>query len=259
MRIGTAVQSPGGSIEVSVLINDVPQQLYRRPSDGKIFVAGRPGEVYKLRVRNLLSQRAEVLNTVDGMNTLREELGDLELSKGLVFPAKHESCFTGWRLNNEETRQFIFGSPAGSVADMAVQTTENTGVIGFGVYKERVWRPGKSGQSLHYGRLSSSLPPAGGGASPAEGVTTIASNNAQADVTEAAVAMASPSPGLATHIGEKQYDPVRPTTFSRSGTPDVLVIGYDTEEALRDIMGAPEPNPFPGMGITGYDRYAPCI
>ncbi len=246
MRIGTSVKSPSGFFEVSVLTRETSgdlhlQQLYKRLTDGKVFVAGRAGSVYELNVRNLLSQRIEVINTVDGMNTLKEEEGDLEESLGLVFSPLSTHPFTGWRISDHETRQFVFGSPAGSVADQAVHSTENTGVIGFAAYREvsRVSRRGRAhGMTL--------------GACATSDVAVAAAAAGPGGMSSAAEA---PANSLGTHMGEKQEDYVGRTTFIRSGPPDVLVIGYDTEEALRDIMGAPEPNPFP-RGSTGYSKYA---
>ncbi len=237
MNIGTVVQSPDKTFEVSVLSGGLPEQLYRRPGDGKVFVVGIKGRTYTLRVRNLTSGRIEVINTVDGRHTLKDEPGDTAACKGLVFSANSTGVFTGWRLNDDQTREFKFGSPAASVAAQATGSTANTGVIGFAVYREQVSYPTYTTTTRYTGAVGQSS-----GAS------------ASADYAGEAVASAS----LGTGMGEKQDDHVGRTTFTRAyGGPDILVIGYDTEEVLRQqgILGPVEPSAFPGAG-TGYEKYS---
>ena len=68
-----------------------------------------------------------------------------------------------------------------------------------------------------------------------------------------------PSGTLGAAMGALRKDRVGTTTFTRDGNePDVLVIGYDTEESLRaqGILNPPEANPFPGAQ-TGYANYRP--
>ena len=154
MYIGTTVESPNGTIQVSVLIDSTPQPLYRRPGDGKVFAAGIPGRAYTLRAVNLTRGRVEIVCAVDQRNTLQDEPADMRACGGMVVPAGGVWDNHGWRLNDSEVR-----------------------------------------------------------------------------------------------VGR--------TSFTRVGNPDVLVIGYDTEDRLRaqGILGPREPEAFPGAG-TGYEKYA---
>ena len=229
MHTGTTVRTPAGTAEISVLIDGAPQPLYRHPAGGRPYVAGVPGQAYTLRVRNLTGGRIEVISTVDGRNTLKDEPGDRAQNKGLVFAAHSAGEFTGWRVSDKETREFIFGEPSRSVAGQATGSEANTGVIGFAVYRER-----------SYG-------------------TTWTSN---ISVPVAAVADWGGEPvmrgsSLGTGIGERREDRVTPTSFTRATTePDVLEIGYETEHILHQwgLIGPPQPDAFPGIG-TGYERY----
>ena len=238
MYIGTSVQSPDGVIEVSVLMDGTAQPLYRRPVDGKVFVAGIPGRAYTLRVRNRGDRRIEVISTVDGRHTLKDEPGDTAACRGLVFDARSAGEFTGWRISDKETREFIFGSPAASVAAQATGSQANTGVIGFAVYRERDY------YFYHaYATQDSAWP--------------VATASAAVFDSEP-VTMRGGS--LGTGIGERREDRVGSTSFTRAlGAPDILVIGYDTVDVLRErgILGPPEPDPFPGAG-TGYEKYEPA-
>lgn len=224
-----------GPIEVSVRVNGKDQPIYRA-ADDKLYVAGTPGQVYTLHVRNLLIDRIEVINTVDGRNTLKDETGDCYKNRGLIFAGGSEGDFSGWRVNNNETRQFVFGSPDRSVAQQATGSSENVGVIGFAA-----WRQYKPQWTYTY---NAGVPFVGAG------------------MQSAAVASASagePTPRtLGTGIGATQEDRVGTTTFNReSGSPDIIVIHYDTLEALQAQGGIVTPRPpsaFPGSNV-GYENY----
>lgn len=246
MRVGTSVQSPNSTIEVSVLIGGIPQELYSKYRDrSTLFVAGAAGQAYTLRVRNLVPGRVEVINTVDGRNTLKDEAGHANRNRGLVFTGYSTGEFTGWRVSSRETREFIFGSPDRSVAAQATGSAANVGVIGFASYRER--------ESLHYhvdymagGYSGPPMDSAAGGSS---------------------VACASAGPGaqgvmrgLGTGIGKWQEDRVGSTSFTRAMTEaEILIIGYDTFEALTSmgITDPEEPAAFPASHRgTGYEWYA---
>jgi hypothetical protein len=232
---GTRITSPGRVIEVSVASRGRRLELYRR-LDGRYFVAGIPGDPYRLKVRNLTDGRIEVITTVDGRNTQEDEPGDQEKNRGLVFGAHDDGEFTGFRLSRDETREFVFSDPAASVAAQVTGSTANAGVIGLAAYREQ--------QRVH---LYSNQPVTRG---------YVAGQSANMTVASAGAATADSAPGLGTAMGERQEDKVTPTSFTRSGGPDVVVIGYDTEDALRaaGIIGPREPDPFPASGQTGYAR-----
>ncbi len=240
MRIGTTIRSPQGTIEASVLIGGTAQALYRRPFDGAVFVAGVSGEAYTLLVRNLTAARIEVVSSVDQRNTLEDEAADSARNRGLIFAAHHVGAFTGWRINDSETRQFLFGAPERSVVAQATGSPAGVGVIGFAVYQEQwAW----SGVAYAGAGLEGGMKSMGMNSSVSAG------HNVTLDCAV---------PGLGTGIGERQDDRVGRTSFTRAaGDPDVLVIRYDTLAALEamGITGPGEPDPFPGVG-TGYEKYA---
>jgi hypothetical protein len=243
MFIGNSVRSQRGTIEVSVLVDGVEQPLYRRPWDGKIFVAGMLGQVYTLRVKNLTSGRIEVINTVDGRHTLDDEPGDSQRNRGLVFSSHSTGAFTGWRISDQRTREFIFGSPERSIAAQATGSTENVGVIGFAVYREKFSGYGFGDEVYRGGGLESF--------SATRGATK------GGPATFGGESYATRGGSLGTSMGASQDDRVGRTTFTRDGVdPDVLVIGYETEQVLREqgVIAPAEANPFPGAQ-TGYAKY----
>lgn len=238
MFVGTSVRSPQGTIEVSVLIEGLRQPLYRRPWDGKVFVAGIPGEAYTLQVRNLVGGRIEVISTVDGRHTLDDEPGDQYRNRGLII--SEHTTFRGWRLSDTEVREFLFGSPEQSIAAQATGSVQNIGVIGFAVHLEH-----RLLMSLY---SKNGTPPAFPGSSTPRMMDR---GDARGN--------ASYGGSLGTGMGAVQQDRVGHTSFTRNGAePDILAIGYDTLEVLRrnNIIAPAEADPFPGVQ-TGFAKYQP--
>jgi hypothetical protein len=246
LRTGTTVSSPRGTIEVSIITGGQEQPLYRRRADHALFTAGAAGTAYRLQVRNLDPYgRIEVITAVDGRNTLKDEPGDTEQNRGLVFGAGATGHFTGWRLSNDETREFVFGAAHQSVAAQATGSAAGTGVIGFAAYSEQPPRP-----ALYTLNAAAEMPSfATGGA-----VTANVAMAAGAPMAHEASFSSAPSQ-LGTGIGKRQADHVRSTSFTRYGTPDIIIIRYDTLAALRAMgITGDEPPAFPGVP-AGYDRY----
>ena len=143
MHAGTTARSPRATIEVAVLIAGAAQSLYKR-ADGALFVAGVPGQPYALRVRNLTGSWIEVITSVDGRNTLKDERADQHANGGFAVPACGFYDFTGFRLDDGTVREFVFGSPGRLERTVAVQaagSTANVGVFGFAAYCDREYRP----------------------------------------------------------------------------------------------------------------------
>lgn len=221
----TTWATPAGTIEASVLTAGARLPFYCR-ADGRPFIAGVPGRVYTVSVRNRSNVRVEVILTVDGRHVLRDEPGAVHACQGLVIPAGGSHEFPGWQFDNASAGQFTFADPSVSVAAIATGSAANTGVIGLAVHREQ---------------------------QPAAYATADCLPRAMAPVAVAAAAGGS----LGTGIGETVASPLDRTTFTRDGNPpDILVIGYDTEEALRAraMITPPDPDAFPGTG-TGYRRY----
>jgi hypothetical protein len=244
MHAGTCARSPRRLIEVAVLAAGDRQPLYTRTYDGTLFAAGDPGTVYGLRVANLTSGRIEVVTTVDGRNTLKDEPGDARANGGFVIPAYGSCDFTGFRLDDGAVREFKFGSPVRTdrtVAAQASGSTANVGIFGFAAYAEY--------QSPYYG--NSYLNVAVAAAAPA----TFGSGGLNSSIS-AANSAGAPGGSIGTEMGEWREDRVNRTTFTRTGDPDILLIRYDTPQALEalGILAPPGPDAFPGAG-TGYEKY----
>lgn len=234
--IGHHVSTPDGSVELSVLVAGKPQELWSQPYTGDTYVAGEPGVAYTLLVTNQRSGRVEVINTIDGRNTLVDEPGDVYRNTGLVFPSHGKGEFSGWRVDDDTTKEFVFADPEVSIAKQATDSTSNVGVIGFAVYREYV-RPTPPVYRASYGSggVLRGFEAFGGG----DGTKGIAAD-------------------LGTAAGADVHDHVGRTTFRRaSGEPSIALIYYGSREALvaQGIITRPKPNAFPGFAPTGYGSY----
>lgn len=228
MYAGTSITSPGKLFAAEVLIGGIPQPLYVT-ADGYPYVAGEPGRSCQVRVRSLTG-RLEAALAVDGRDALEDQPGDLSRSRGLVFTGEY--TFRGFRVDDDRTREFVFGSVAGSVADQAGNLA-SVGVIGLAAWRER--KP-----AVTYAPLYADSGPVMRGTESAPVAVASAGGMARS---------------LGMHAGEARHDPVGRTTFERDGSPDVLEIGYDTLAALQAMgITARRPSAFPGR-TTGYERY----
>ncbi len=221
----------GRLVEVSVVMNYERQPIYRRQRDGQYFVAGKWGSTFQLQVRNLTNGRLEILNSVDGRNTLIDEPADLRSNRGMIVSPRDTWTIRGWRLNDHNVADFVFTDPTSSVENMATGQNPNAGVFGFAVYTEKYSEP----------VVFRSLGATRGGSPQTMGGTFESVKGAD----------------LGTGMGNVQSDQVGRTSFTRSGQPpEVITIQYRSIQWLQrnGITIPDEPNAFPG-GETGYNKY----
>jgi hypothetical protein len=246
MHDGTSITSPGRTVTVEVISAGRRLPVYRR-GDGYPYVPGAAGDTYLIAVRNLTGTRIEVLASVDGMSLIAEEQASLASSQGLVIGAHGEYRFTGFRTDDDNSRDLVFGEAARSVAEQATGSAANCGVLGIAAWRELHVPP------VTYVADVASPPPYSGlewrgdtrGAGTSKSLTRSAGAGGQS---------------LGTHAGAEKHDPVGRTSFTRApGEPDILVIGYKelAELTAMGITGRGDPDPFPRDRATGYRAYKP--
>ena len=244
---------------------------------GALYVEGRQGERYNVRVTNHSAARIEAVVTVDGRDVLTGELGDYRKQRGYVIEPYGSVTIEGYRQSLDYVAAFRFADIRGSYSSLR-GTPQHVGVIGVAAFKEHVprrWRrepqpvapPRPYYEPYSYG---------GDGGGRAE-----ASAPAADEATRAAPAQKSasapyggggfappPRPNrLGTEYGETTWSSVREVSFKRDNPrrPDYLVtVYYDSRDGLR-ARGVPvdppppptyyyppyEPEPFPN------NRFAP--
>ena len=107
--------------------------------DGRLFVAGRPGGRYGLRVSNHTEGRVLVVMSVDGVNVLTGETAGWD-QRGYIFDPYETYDVNGWRKSDREVAAFTFAPLSQSYAARTGRPAD-VGVIGIAVFREKVEVP----------------------------------------------------------------------------------------------------------------------
>lgn len=103
--------------------------------EGDLYVAGKKGKRYQVRVKNRTGKRVLLVTTVDGRNVQTSEPGDYD-GPGHVLGPYQTWVFKGWRTSDDEVAAFRFGSK-GEAYSSQLGSSENVGVIGVAVFEEK--------------------------------------------------------------------------------------------------------------------------
>lgn len=105
-------------------------------ANGQIFVIGSPGDSYRLRLRNLTSNRLEVVVSVDGLDVLDGQPAAVR-KPGYVIAANSSMTLEGMKAKGT-LRELVFSTVAASRAATAFGESgaRNVGVIGVAAYGE---------------------------------------------------------------------------------------------------------------------------
>jgi hypothetical protein len=123
----------GGAVTVVVQDGD-GEALESVRKDGQLFVVGRAGERYSLRLRNNTRRRFEAVATVDGLDVMDGSRGSFD-HRGYILPPSGEVVIDGFRRNENEVAAFRFGSVASSYAAQSGDARD-VGVIGVAFFRE---------------------------------------------------------------------------------------------------------------------------
>jgi hypothetical protein len=121
-------------VDLTVVDRDTGQPLRVWRHDGRLFVAGRPGARYSLKVANNTDGRVLVVMSVDGVNILTGETANYD-QRGYVFDAHESYAVNGWRKSDTEVAAFTFASLPQSYAARTGRPAD-VGVIGVAVFNE---------------------------------------------------------------------------------------------------------------------------
>jgi hypothetical protein len=99
-----------------------------------VVAVGEPGERYSLLIENQGSERFEVVATVDGLDVLDGEDGDLE-KRGYLLAPHSSVLIDGFRRSASEVAAFRLGDVGGSYA-ASKGKARNVGVIGCALFAE---------------------------------------------------------------------------------------------------------------------------
>ena len=111
-----------------IIVNNSLIHKYLEPETNKIFVEGRKGSEYSLRISNNTNIKKRLVVSVDGLNVLT---GDTNWDKAYVVDAYGVIDIPGWRINKDKVAKFVFESKSGAYNQ---ESQQNIGVIGVMEY-----------------------------------------------------------------------------------------------------------------------------
>jgi hypothetical protein len=149
-RIAVPVTSAAGQSQIAISV--APDKV-RAPYDVQVireggetaptyahrdrfYVAGNSGERYTIRITNPTANRIEAVVSVDGLDVVDGEAGDLR-KRGYVVPPYGETRIEGFRTSHEDVATFRFSSVNNSYAGKK-GVARNVGVIAVALFEEQV-------------------------------------------------------------------------------------------------------------------------
>ena len=264
-----AIAAPGAQIALGIAPMKVraPYDVQILRDDGsplrtyglrdRFYVPGEAGERYIIRVTNPTDRRIEVVVSVDGLDVIDGENGDLR-KRGYVVPPYGETRIEGFRTSEDDVATFRFSSVGGSYAGQKGKA-RNVGVIAVAVFEERAPEP----PPMIIGEAMRSAPSPRKSAAPA--AAAHAAGSAADGGRDYDAAPRQERLGLGTEFGEQRDSAVSFTRFVRaSGRPiavaelryndaaGLIALGIPVQEMPDEdeIYTRETANPFPG------DRFA---
>ncbi len=122
--------------EISVLIGGKAVDVYTS-NENEHWIEGRSGSAYEFLLKNNTWNDSEFVITCDGLSILNGKAASKD-SPGYIVKAKSSSTITGWLVDNNTAAKFVFGAKDTSYTNQMGNGTDNTGVIGIRVYKQKV-------------------------------------------------------------------------------------------------------------------------
>ncbi len=244
----------GSLARVTVFDRTANRELPVHWRDGRAYVAGQPGNEYRIRVRNAAGEDLLAVVSVDGVNVITGETAQASQS-GYVLGSWASLDVAGWRKNMQRTAAFYFTTLPDSYAARTGRP-DDVGVIGVALFRRKPPEPVafERPRPVPFAKEES-------GSAPARPAAPSAPGNADSrDSAEKSARAESP---LGTGHGRRETNPARWVDFVRA-TPhpvETITIYYDSTRNLVAqgvIRAAPrprDPNPFPGFVPDPVSRY----
>jgi hypothetical protein len=263
-------------VDVSIVDRSTGERLQPYRRDGKLYIAGTPGNRYAIELKGRQGERVLTVLSVDGVNVLTGQTA-ATLQSGYVIDRWQSYAINGWRKSMDDVAQFVFTALPDSYAARTGRPA-NVGVIGVAVYRERAVPeqlvalapqspPAEPWRGRIMDELARDVP---GGSARADSAPSALAKKAESNGPATAGVLAErgsntadsrsglraeaemKSLKLGTGHGEREYSPTRHTEFVRnSDAPDeVITIYYDSRANLvaRGIIPShrpADPSPFP--------------
>jgi hypothetical protein len=263
--LASVAQAHADPVDLQVVDRETGQPLQVWRHDGRLFVAGPPGDRYGLRVTNNTDRRVLVVMSVDGVNILSGETAGYD-QRGYVFGPHESYDQVGWRKSLSEVADFTFTRLPRSYAALTGRPA-NVGVIGIAVFYEKALPPpieepapapppndsyrGAADRAGTANRAMSESTSVGEIVVTGEPRRQSAPASRSRDAVAAAV---PPDEKLGTGHGEREQSAIINVAFERATAYPQFTqqIAYDTHDNLVAMgvipawrYGEREPRPFP--------------
>ncbi len=222
----------GGDLDIDILTDrGAHYQMYPVREAGynsdtvKAYLEARPGEPYKIRVRNRSGERVGLVIAVDGRNAISGKKSYLRANERMYVLGPYQSAtYKGWRTGSNRVNEFYFtdelDSYAGAFGDYSAM-----GVISVAVFDEKRRYTRRDEHEYdhdsegRYGDGYKRGPSAGGKQAPS------AKNNRSAPKHKNA------DPG--TGFGDERYSPSRAVEFqAQRHASSTWLIKYEWRDTL---------------------------
>lgn len=234
----------GKVAEVSIVERATGRVLPIYRHQGELWVAGRPGANYAVRIRSLEDRRIMAVISVDGVNAINGKTASSRADNGYVLDAADSYDVTGWRKSNESVAAFYFSQSDMSYASRTGRP-KDVGVIGVALYREKLPEPIVYEGPVYESR-STSKATAESSAAAADNAAANAPNK-DSMARRAPSATPSPAPSLGTGHGAVENSQVGQTEFEADTRSPrrVVRIRYDSYENLvaKGVIREPQPRP----------------
>lgn len=221
----------GGLTDLSVYDRTDARQLPVHWHQGKAYVVGKPGNEYRVVLRNRAHEDVLAIVSVDGVNVIGGETADPAQSGYVLRPGRALGIL-GWRKSLAETAAFYFTPLPDSYAARTGRP-DDVGVIGVALFRRKPPEP------------SAPVAQAAPRAEARFGA------GAAADAAKPAA-----EAQLGTGHGRRESSQAHYVGFERasSAPAEVVTLYYDSYPNLvargvirESVPGAPLPRPFPGF------------
>ena len=228
---------------------------------GELWVAGRPGANYSVRIRNTEDRRILAVVSVDGVNAISGKTAVARPDDGYVLDVADSYDVRGWRKSNDNIAAFYFSESDMSYAARTGRP-QDVGVIGVALFREKQVEVVYEAPSYSSRSRDSKAKDEYSAPMAADSVAAAPAAEARNSASTAKRAPAA-TPSLGTGHGAVERSQVGTTEFeSDTRSPaQVVRIRYDSYANLvaKGVIREPRPRPQPRAprAFPGDDGFVP--